>query len=220
MLKKWLAIFKKNILMDRAYKRSFEMLDISMNMYEEAKKCLRHQGGNEAAQKVLAADIELKKYEAEIRYNVFNHLAVKGPADLPSGLALILILVDIERIGDYSRYMVELAQEYPGKLQGGNFEDKVAQIEAALQENFVQTKNCLKDGDAASAWVLIDKFDWIKNGCDKIIASVVKEKEQGTESGTPAALVLYVSWLKRIHIHFLNIASSVVDSFDHIGIES
>ena len=47
MFKKWLAIFKTDSLMDKAYMRSFEMLDITMDMCREAKLSLRQREDNE-----------------------------------------------------------------------------------------------------------------------------------------------------------------------------
>ncbi len=47
MFKKWLAIFKKNTLIDRAYQRSFEMLAITMAMCMEAKVSLRQREDSE-----------------------------------------------------------------------------------------------------------------------------------------------------------------------------
>ena len=41
MFKKWLAIFKKDSLIDRAYLRSFKMLHVTLSMYIEAKVSLR-----------------------------------------------------------------------------------------------------------------------------------------------------------------------------------
>ena len=92
MFKKWLAIFKKDTLMDRAYQRSFEMLDITRAMYMEAKESLRNREDSEIDLKVKETDKEVNSYEQEVRRMVFNHLTVRGTADLPSGLALVSII--------------------------------------------------------------------------------------------------------------------------------
>jgi len=41
MLRKWFAIFKKDTLMDRAYRRSFLMFDIIRGMFATARESLR-----------------------------------------------------------------------------------------------------------------------------------------------------------------------------------
>lgn len=219
MFKKWLAIFKKDSLMDRAYLRSFEMLDITLAMYIEAKESLRQREDNEIDLKVKETDKEVNSYEREVRRMVFNHLAVTGAVNLPSGFTLISIIIDIERIGDYAKNMVELALDHPGKLHGGEYEGAIARIEAALEDNFVQTKKCFEEGHGNIALELLKKYAWVNDACDEIVKNVVKEKDENIKPGDAAALVLYTRWLKRINSHLRNITTSVVNPFDRIGFE-
>jgi len=219
MFKKWLAIFKKDTLMDSAYQRSFKMLDITLAMYVEAKESLRQREDSEIDLKVKETDKEVNSYEREVRRMVFNHLAVQGTADLPSGLALISIIIDIERIGDYTKNMVELALDHPGKLHGGEFEEEISRIEKSLWDNFIQTKKCFEEGHADLALELLKKYAWVNDACDEIVVAVVKEKDEYIKPGDAAALVLYTRWLKRINSHLRNITTSVVNPFDRIGFE-
>ena len=205
--------------MHRAYQRSFEMLDITLAMYKEAKESLRQREDSEVDLHVKEVDKKVNSYEREVRRMVFNHLAVMGTADLPSGLVLICIIIDIERIGDYAKNMVELALEHPGKLQGGKFEEKISRLEEALGDNFVQTKKCFKEGDADGALRLLEQYAWVNDVCDEILEAIVKEKDKNIKPGDAAALVLYTRWLKRINSHLRNITTSVVNPFDRIGFQ-
>jgi phosphate uptake regulator len=219
MFRKLLAIFRKDTLMNRAYQRSFEMLDITLSMYEEARESLRKRDDNEVNLQVKETDKKVNSYEREVRRMVFNHLAVQGTADLPAGLALISIIIDIERIGDYTKNMVELALDHPGLLHGGEFEDEIVRIEEALKDNFVQTRKCFEEEDANMALELLKKYAWLNDACDQILVDVVKEKDKNIKPGDAAALVLYTRWLKRINSHLRNITTSVVNPFDRIGFE-
>jgi phosphate transport system protein len=219
MFKKWLAIFKKDTLMDRAYQRSFEMLDITREMYEEAKESLRRREDSEVDLKVKEKDKEVNSYEREVRRMVFNHLAVTGTADLPSGFTLVSIIIDIERIGDYAKNMIELALDHPGKLHGGEYEGEISRIEEALGDNFIQTKKCFEEGHGDVALRLLEKYAWVNDACDETVVAVVKERDKNIEPGDAAALVLYTRWLKRINSHLRNITTSVVNPFDLIGFE-
>ena len=219
MFKKWLAIFKKDTLMDRAYQRSFDMLAITMEMCREARLSLRQREDSEIDLSMKDKDKEVNKYERDVRRKVFNHLAVQGTADLPSGLALISIIIDIERLGDYAKNMLELALDHPGKLHGGQFEEEIVRIESAVDDNFVQTKKCFEEGNADLAIELLDKYAWVNDVCDEIVVAVVKEKDANIRPGDAAALVLYVRWLKRINSHLRNIITSVVNPFDRIGFQ-
>lgn len=219
MFRQWLAIFKKDTLIDRAYKRSFEMLDITNEMYVEARKSLRQREDCEVNLQVKETDKKVNSYEREVRRMVFNHLAVQGTANLPSGLVLISIIIDIERIGDYAKNMVELALDHPGKLHGGKFEEEIARIENALEDNFIQTKKCFKEGNSNTAIELMQKYAWVNDICDDIVMAMVKERDVEIKPGDAAALALYTRWLKRINSHLRNITTSVVNPFDRIGFE-
>ena len=219
MFKKWLAIFKKDTLMDRAYKRSFEMLDITREMFLTAKESLRRREDNEIDVDIKGKDKEINRYEREVRRNVFNHLVVSGPEKLPSGLALVSIIIDIERIGDYTKNMVELAMDHPGKLRGGKFEEKIHRIEEAVEENFIKTRRCFEAGDAELALEILDKFSWVNQACDDCLTVLVKEEDKEIRPGDAAALALYTRCLKRINSHLRNITTSVVNPFDRIGFD-
>ena len=219
MFRQWLAIFKKDTLLDRAYQRSFKMLDITLSMFKEAKKSLRHREDTEIDLSIKETDKEVNSYEREVRRMVFNHLAVQGTAELPSGLILISIIIDIERIGDYTKNMVELALDHPGKLHGGEFEQEIVRIEEALGDNFIQTKACFEKGQSEMAMELLRKYAWVNDSCDSIVEAVVKEKDKNITPGDAAALAIYTRWLKRINSHLRNITTSVVNPFDRIGFE-
>ena len=219
MFKKWLTIFKKDTLMNRAYQRSFEMLDITQAMFKEAKESLRQREDSEIDLGIKETDKKVNSYERDVRRKVLKHLVVIGPVDLPSGLVLISIIIDIERIGDYAKNMVELALDHPGKLHGGEFEEMIWRIEEGLEDNFIQTKKCFEKEDANMALALLEKYAWVNDACDEIVTNVVREKDHTVKPGDAAALALYTRWLKRINSHLRNITTSVVNPFDRIGFQ-
>lgn len=217
MLKKWFAIFKKDTLMDRAYHQSFLMFDIIRGMYTAAKESLRHREDSEIDVDIFDDDAEVNRFEREVRRDVFNHLAVRGTGRLPSGLVLISIIIDIERIGDYTKNIVELAMNHPGKLHGGKFEDDLRRVENAVADNLIRTRNCFESGDEAPALKLLEDYDWVNPLCDKKLIALVKEEDKSIRPGDAAALALYFRWLKRINSHLRNITTSVINPFDRIG---
>jgi phosphate uptake regulator len=48
-----------------------------------------------------------------VRRKVLRYLAIAGTVDLVPGLVLTGIVIDIERIGDYTKNIAELATTYP-----------------------------------------------------------------------------------------------------------
>ncbi|MCB0749376.1 MAG: PhoU domain-containing protein, partial [Ignavibacteriae bacterium] len=106
MLKEIIAVFKSDSLLDRAYKRSFEMLDLTHKMFLEATNVLRNTETNKVSFDINDQDIAVNKYQREVRKDVFNHLAMAGTETLSSDLVLVSIVIDIERIGDITKNIV------------------------------------------------------------------------------------------------------------------
>lgn len=219
MFKKWLAIFKKDTLMDRAYKRSFMMLDLTREMFLKAKESLRFREDKDVDLNVRDRDLEINRYEREVRRDVFNNLAVGGTVKLPSALILVSIIIDIERIGDYTKNIVELALAHPGKLKGGKFEKDLQRVEAAVEDNLVKTRACFEFGDKSAALKLLEKNKWVNDVCDDSLESLIKEEDKDIRPGDAVALGIYFRWLKRINSHLRNITTSIINPFDRIGFE-
>ena len=219
MLKKWLAIFKKDTLMDRGYKRSFLMLNLTREMFLKAKESLRNREDSEVDVDVRDQDLEINKYEREVRRNVFNQLVVSGAENLPSGLVLVSIIIDIERIGDYTKNIVELAIDHPGKLKGGRFEKDLQRVEAAVEDNFDKTRSCFESNDKNSALKLLKEYKWVNDVCDESLEGLIQEADKDIRPGDAVALGIYFRWLKRINSHLRNITTSVANPFDRIGFE-
>lgn len=217
MFKQLFAIFKKDSLMNRSYQRSFEMLDITNNMFLKAKQSLRHTEDNLKDIDIYNKDIEINKYEREVRRNVLNHLILSEGQELPSGLVLVSIIIDIERIGDYTKNIVELAMNHPEKLEGREFEEDLQKVETAVSNLFIQTKKCFESSDKELGLHLIKEYKWVNRLCDEIVIKLVKIREKKLLPGEAVSLVLYFRWLKRINSHLRNIVTSVVNPFDRIG---
>ena len=203
--------------MDRAYQRSYDMLDLTRDMFVKARESLRQREDAEIDIDIYDQDLEVNSFEREARRHVFNHLAVAGPETLPSGLVLVSIIIDIERIGDYAKNMVELALDHPGKLSGGQLEDTILKIEKAVEENFRKTRRCFKDCNEESALSFLDEYAWVNRDCDKCLKFLVKEEDKNIRPGDAVSLALYTRWLKRINSHLRNITTSVANPFDRIG---
>jgi phosphate transport system protein len=219
MFRQLLSIFKKDTLMDRAYQRSFEMLDITQEMFLKAKESLRFRSDSEVDINVREKDKVINSFEREVRRDVFSHLAIRGAEKLPSGLVLVSIIIDIERIGDYAKNMIDLALNHPGMLHGGKFEGDLRRVETAVEENFINTRKCFELGDSSIAMRLLEKYKWINSVCDEALVALIKEEDKDISPGDAVALAIYFRWLKRINSHLRNITTSVVNPFDRIGFE-
>jgi len=217
MIKEILSVFRANTLMDRAFQRSYDMLDLTYHMFLQAKEVLRNTEHTELEVDISDEDIEVNKYQREVRRDVFNHLVLTEGEQLSSGLVLVSIVIDLERIGDFTKNIVEIAQNHPQRLHGGMFEDDLLRIENAVDDNFRRTIDVFKTSDEAAARELIKEYKWIPKLTDKILMDLVKQTDPSITSGSAAALALYFRSLKRINGHLRNVTTSVVNPFHRIG---
>lgn len=217
MIKEILAVFKSDSMMDRAYQRSYDMIYLTQEMFIKAKDVLRYSDHNVVNIDINDQDIEVNKYQREVRKDVLKHLALAGTDELSSGLVLVTLVIDLERIGDYTKNIVEIAENHPEKLYGGKFEQEVVEMEKAIEINFQKTIECFKNADEDAARHLVKEYKWVSRSSDEILMSLVRGEEKTLTAGCTVALALYIRALKRINSHLRNIASSVVNPFHRIG---
>lgn len=217
MIHEILSVFKSSTLMDRAYQRSYDMLDLTHKMYLQSREVLRKTEHNKVDIDIYSEDSEVNKYQREVRKDVFNHLVLTDGEQVGSGLVLVSIVIDLERIGDYTKNIAEIALNHPQRLHGGAFEDDLIRIEDAVEENFVRTIDVFKNSDEEAGLQLIKDFKWISKVSDDDSMALIKETDASINSGSAVALALYFRSLKRINAHLRNVTTSVVNPFHRIG---
>jgi len=217
MIKDLLNILKKDSLMDQAYEKTYEMIDITFEMYKEIQNRLRDDAKYKFSFDIRDQDIAINKYEREVRRNVFNHLCVSGMGDLNSGLVLVSIIIDIERVGDYTKNMVELAESIDKVLKGGKFEKDLQKVEKAIEDTFKRVRDILEQANDKKAAELLGEYTWVNRICDQNVSDLLNKKDSKISSAKAVALSLYFRYLKRINSHLRNVVSSVANPFPRIG---
>ena len=120
MFKQIFELFKSDSLYEQALTECHEMLEIDREMFNESIKSLRESDTAEIPIDIYAMDKKINEFERDVRRKVMTHLAVSGNEDLGSGLILVSVVIDIERIGDYTKNIYDLAVQHPKKLTAGN----------------------------------------------------------------------------------------------------
>ena len=217
MFKQFFELFRKDNLLQQAYDRSLEMLEEDQEMFLAASGSLREHDDARIGLDIYAKDQLINAYEREVRRKVLTHLALSSSSSIAAGLALVSIVVDIERIGDLTKNIVDLALNHPGKLTCGNLEEDIRKIETTVKTMFTLLIEALPDGDEGKAKEVMSEHWWIARRSDQILNTLIKRNEPDLVCNEAVATALYVRFLKRISAHLMNIASSVVNPFDRIG---
>ena len=218
MFKQIFEIFKSDSLYEQALSECHEMLDIDLTMFKASIESLRKSDSAEIGIDIFAMDKNINEFERDVRRKIMTHLAIGGKEDVGSGLVLVSVVIDIERIGDYTKNIYDLAVHHPKKLHGGNMEDRLSEIEKISFNLFEKSTDAFKNQDIEKARGLMGEYKkHISEQSDAITNEIIMGKIDDISIGTASAVGLYARYLKRIAAHSRNLISSVVNPFERIG---
>ena len=212
-----IELWRSDNLLKQAFNDSHEMLESTQEMFHESVRSLRNSDSGEMKFNVYDKDIQVNKYEREVREKVLKHLAITGGANIIPGLILTSIVIDIERLGDYTKNIMDLAVEHPKKLTCGRFEDDVIEVENGVTELFDRVIPAVRETDKDAAAQVMSEYLWITKKCDALLSKLIQEEGESLSLGDAVSTALYTRYLKRVAAHLLNIATSVVNPFRAIG---
>ena len=212
MFKQLISLLKKGDLFSQAFEDTNTMLKKSERLYNEAVKAML--ANKSAGFNIYELDREINSLEKKIRRKVLEHLSINPQQDIVASLVLTSIVIDVERIGDYSKNIYELLDLY-GKPETITIENKLIDYSERITELFEKVKSIFIDGDEKEAAALMNKLNKIKRGCDKYIFDVASTKD--CSARRTIVNVLFSRYLKRVTAHLENMMSSIANPFDMIG---
>jgi phosphate uptake regulator len=216
MIKFLQDIFSRKNLLQESIEHSLEMLEIDKEMFDASVKSLREQDSADVEIDIYQTDLQINHLEQEIRKKVLTHLAVSGTAELSIGLTLVSVISDIERIGDYTKNIYELAKEHPQRLFAGKWEQDLKEMERTVSTNLGALLEAFKENDVEKAQKIIDDIARVKKKCDKYVLFLLKGEHESFKTNEAVPLVLYMRYLKRVAGHIQNVTSSIVNPFHRL----
>ena len=219
VFKNLVNIWKSEDSLSQAWSSSNEMLVISHDMFNDSINALRSGEKNKVIKNIKQRDEIINQYHREIRKKVVTYYSVsKDILNIDSGLVLLNMVVDIERVGDYSKNILDLAKHHPKKLVSEKISDELRIIEKAVIERFKNTVIAIETMDEDIARKLIKSYrSDLGKISDNLVASSISGNFQIGEEHKASSMVLYARYLKRIGAHLKNITSVVVNPFESIG---
>ena len=218
MLKEFFSILKSDSLFEQALSECHEMLEIVREMFNSSTNSLRNPKTEDHPLNIYEMDKKINHFERDVRRKIMTHLSVNPQQDLSSGLVLVSVVIDIERMGDYTKNIYDLAVKYPEKLSTGKYEDAISKMENDAKEYLNQTIDAFKNQDIELGRKLMEEYKTdISSVSNEIVNEVVASKDSELSAGQASALCLYLRYLKRISAHSRNLVSSIVNPFERIG---
>jgi phosphate uptake regulator len=212
-------IWKSEDSLSQAWTSSNEMLTLSHEMFVDSVNALRSGEKNKVIKSIKQRDADINEYHRDIRKKVVTYYSIsKDVTNIHSGLVLINMVVDIERLGDYTKNILDLAKHHPEKLISENISDDLRVIEKAVIGRFGDTIRAVEKMDEEIAKDLIKSYrNDLGKLSDSLVASSISGNLQIGEEHKASSMVLYARYLKRIGAHLKNITSVVVNPFESVG---
>jgi len=219
LFKDLVNIWNSEDSLSQAWSASNEMIHLSHELFTDSINALRTGEKNKVIKSLKLRDQEINQYHRDIRKKVVTYYSIsKDVTNINSGLVLINMVIDIERVGDYTKNILDLAKHYPNKLRSEQISDDLRIIEKAVIERFQNTINTVEKMDEIAAKELIKSYRTdLGKLSDNLVASSISGNLKIGEEYISSSLVLYARYLKRIGAHLKNITSVVVNPFESIG---
>jgi phosphate uptake regulator len=149
---------------------------------------------------------------------VMTHCSLRGASELPSGMALISIVMDIERIGDLTKNIVDLAVIHPSRLVIPECDEQLKLIEETIKSRFAATIETLQTQDEEQANLLVSTHkEEVTRVASAILDKIIIGDIKSLSAPDAAVAALYLAYMKRIGAHLKNVATSVVHPIEWIG---
>jgi len=211
MYRDLLNIWKGSGLLRLCVDDLLKMFDISEMMFSAGWEMITGSGKVEGLYRI---DRQLNELQIAIRRRILEHLAINPAQDINASFVLAILVIDLERIGDYAKNLDEIAKHYPEPISGGAF-DALHPMAERVKEMFAQTKIAITESDEELARrVMADQAD-LAMQADRLMDQLIESKDVSVKEGIVAALLS--RYIKRVSAHLKNVASSVVNPYHRIG---
>jgi len=209
------GLFSKESLCDEAFRECLEVLRESYTMVNDAIASLRTEGALEID--IYARDRRINRFERRVRRKIVTHLAISVNPDVISSLVLTSVVIDIERIGDYTKNIVELAAVHDKPFRCGELEEPVRNVEETVKRLLSDLPGALETSDVERARGIIGDHQVLSDQVEDLIEDLITGKTLSQDSGEAVTAGLYLRYLKRVSAHIKNVATSVVNPYYRIG---
>jgi phosphate transport system protein len=214
----WEALLSRRSLLDEARQECLLMLDLGKEMFGIVLSALKEPADHEVQERVGRMDKSVNSQQRNVRKKAFQHLATTRGRDLMEGLAVTSMVIDAERIGDYSKNIGELVELLPGRLAFDEYEQHFQEMRRLTLSRFDLTRRSVAESDEEPAREAMSTYDRVS----ELYSSTLRDAVRGETAGNTVekryiGLVLMLQYMKRVAAHLRNISSTVVNPLDSIG---
>ena len=219
LFKDVINLWKADDLLSQSWDESYKMLNLSHEIFQQALIYLRNGENIDTLKTLKMRDKEINEFQRDVRRKVLTHYAVEqDTSNMADGLILINMVVDIERIGDYCKNILDLAINHDQSIKSSEISEDLAMIEEETKSRFEKTIQAIQAQDVEIAQSLMEGYKEQMTGkSDEIVNGILKDELHFGSEARTASIALYTRYLKRNGAHLKNITTTLVNPFDAIG---
>ena len=135
-----IKIWKSDSLLSQAWEDSISMLNLSHAVFLKSLDSFNSNDSKEEVKALKREDKKINDYQMTVRRKVLTHFSLEtNSRQVPNGLILVDMVVDIERIGDYCKNISDLTIMNQDPIDYGSLSDEVTSMEHEVKSRFSST---------------------------------------------------------------------------------
>ena len=219
IFKDLVSIWNSEDLLSQAWDESREMMSFSEDMFSSAIKYMRRGVKIKKLKKLKKEDRKINEFQQNVRKKVVTHFSVSKNIDsLPNGLVLLNMVIDVERLGDYTKNILDMAIHYPEALVSEELLPDLNALENEVMSRFQKTCESVGRQDIVLAEHLLKTHqESLAIVSDNIVHNCISGKIDLENNKQATVVPLYARYLKRIGSHLKNISTTMVNPYEYIG---
>ena len=213
MLNRIIELFRSHGVMEEVEGHVREMFSLSKQLFEVSTQALLDQ--KTPAFDLYARDREINSLQVEIKEKIVQHLAVAGLKNVSGSLFFLEVTTDIERIGDYSKNIMDLVSRLPEPLPDSVYSKRLKELYPIVFGFFDKSELSLFEGDEEAATEVIAEHLKVIKGSRAILDELMVD--ENIRPPNAIAYALAARYFKRVSSHLKNVATTAVNPYSHIG---
>lgn len=186
-----------------------KMLEIGRWMFAQATAVTEQRlAAGKIREELFTRDQRINSLERSIRERLVVHLVTGREPDVGTCLALMSVVKDAERIGDYCKNLFLVGEQFQGQYDHEQFTAVLGELSRRIDDLFPLVQEAFADSSRRKSERAVAESVALRKQCDQTVQQLL------TPGGAiapdeAAAVVMRTRFSKRIAAHLGNIATSV-----------
>ena len=208
MFENLLQFWKGKDFLTQVLEEFKKMLDDTQKMFDSVcRRLIDNEKEPGLEDNIYAIDKKVNELQRDIRKRIVEHLSMQPSVDVSTSLLLMSVVKDAERLGDYSKNLLEVARYLEKPIDKNKYQQWFNNIEKEILDLFQKTKDAFIESDEAKANISWQYETKIAKRCDEIVKRCAKSDLSVNEA---VCFALMARYFKRVTAHLSNIATSVI----------